>query len=77
LIWQQLVASQEMNPKRRQELVDIITQAELSLGREKIFTISDQIPPVFVGQSTEQHYQNSWKQLLQQRAKWQHVFRNQ
>jgi hypothetical protein len=32
---------------------------------------------VFVGQSTEQHYQNSWKQLLQQRAKWQHVFGNQ
>jgi hypothetical protein len=77
LIWQQLVASRDMDSKRRQELINIITQAEISLGREKIFALSDQLPPVFAGQDTEQHYQTSWKQLLQQRAKWQHVFRNQ
>lgn len=76
LIWQQLVASRDMDPQRRRELADIITQAELALGRERIFEISDQIPPLFTGKSTEQHYQESWNKLLTQRSKWEKVFRN-
>jgi hypothetical protein len=75
-IWQQLVASRDMDPTRRQEIKEIITRAELSLGREHIFRISDQIPPIFVGKTTEQHYQDSWNRLRYQRTKWQDVFRN-
>jgi hypothetical protein len=76
LIWQQLVASRDMDPQRRRDLANIITQAELALGRDKIFEVSDQIPPVFTGKSTEQHYRESWSKLLAQRAKWEKVFRN-
>jgi hypothetical protein len=75
-IWQQLVASRDMNPQRRKELTDIITRAEVALGRQRIFEVSDQIPPIFVGNTTEQHYQDSWNRLRYQRAKWQDVFRN-
>ena len=75
-IWQQLVASRDMNPQRRQELTDIITRAEVAVGQDKIFKLSDQIPPVFRGKTTEQHYQDSWNRLRYQRAKWQDVFRN-
>lgn len=76
LIWQQLVASKDMDPQRRQDLVAIITQAELALGRDRIFEISDQIPPLFTGKSTEQHYRESWAKLLAQRSKWEKVFKN-
>jgi hypothetical protein len=65
-----------MNPQRRKELTDIITRAEVALGRQRIFEVSDQIPPIFVGNTTEQHYQDSWNRLRYQRAKWQDVFRN-
>jgi hypothetical protein len=75
-IWQQLVASRDMDPKRLAEIKEIITRAELALGRDHIFRISDQIPPIFVGKTTEQHYQDSWNRLRYQRAKWQDVFRN-
>jgi hypothetical protein len=76
LIWQQLVASRDMDPQRRRELADILGQATVALGRNKIFEISDQIPPVFAGKTTEQHYIDSWNRLRYQRAKWQDVFRN-
>jgi hypothetical protein len=76
LIWQQLVASRDMDVQRRQELTAIITQAELVLGRDKIFEISDQLPPLFAGKSSEQHYKESWNKLLKQRSKWEKVFRN-
>lgn len=76
-IWQQLVASRDMDPKRLLEIKEIITRAELALTRDHIFRISDQIPPIFVGKTTEQHYQDSWNRLRYQRAKWQDVFRNQ
>ena len=76
LIWQQLVASRDMDSQRRQEIAAIITQAELALGRDRIFEISDQIPPLFSGKSTEQHYRESWNKLLVKRSKWEKVFRN-
>jgi hypothetical protein len=75
-IWQQLVVSREMDSTRRKELTHIITRAELALGQDRIFQLSDQIPPIFVGKTTEQHYQDSWNRLSYQRAKWQDVFRN-
>jgi Tripartite tricarboxylate transporter family receptor len=75
-IWQQLVASKNMDPARRKEIAKIITKAELALGRERILQISDHIPPLFVGKTTEQHYQDSWNRLRYQRVKWQEVLRN-
>lgn len=74
-IWQQLVVSRNMNTDRRKEIEEIITKAELALGPDHIFQLSDQIPPIFFGKTTEQHYKTSWDTLLDQRAKWQHVFR--
>jgi hypothetical protein len=75
-IWQQIVASKNMDSKRRNEIAEIITKAELALGREWILQISDHIPPLFVGKTTEQHYQDSWNRLRYQRTKWQEVLRN-
>ena len=75
-IWQQLVASRDMNPQRRQDLARVIADATQALGRDKIFEISDQIPAMFVGKTTEQHYTDSWNRLRYQRAKWQDTFRN-
>jgi hypothetical protein len=75
-IWQQIIASKNMDPTRRKELAEIITKAELALGRERILQLSDHIPPLFVGKSTEQHYQDSWNRLRFQRTKWQDVLRN-
>jgi hypothetical protein len=75
-IWQQLVASRDMDPVRRKELATIITRAELALGQDQIFQLSDQIPPVFTGKTTEQHYEDSWSRLRFQRAKWQDTFKN-
>lgn len=75
-IWQQLVASRDMDPRRRQELTQIIADATQALGRDRIFEISDQIPAMFVGKTTEQHYTDSWNRLRYQRTKWQDTFRN-
>ena len=75
-IWQQLVASRDMNPQRRQDLSRIIADATQALGRDRIFEISDQIPAMFAGKTTEQHYTDSWNRLRYQRAKWQDTFRN-
>jgi hypothetical protein len=75
-IWQQIIASRDMDPVRQKELTSIITRAEQALGRDKIFGLSDHIPPMFTGKSTEQHYQDSWNQLQYQRSKWRDVIRN-
>ena len=75
-IWQQIIASKNMDSTRRNEIAKIITNAELALGREWILQISDHIPPLFVGKTTEQHYQDSWNRLRYQRTKWQEVLRN-
>ena len=75
-IWQQLVASRDMNPQRRQDLARIIAEATRELGQDRIFEISDQIPPMFVGKTTEQHYTDSWNRLRYQRAKWQDAIKN-
>jgi tripartite-type tricarboxylate transporter receptor subunit TctC len=76
-IWQQIMSAKDMDPQRRKEISDIFTQAERQLGQQEIFKISDQIPPLFYGVSTEQHYNDSWNKLRYYRAKWQDAFRNQ
>lgn len=75
LVWQTILASKNMDAKRRQEITDIFISAERKIGQQEIFKLSDQTPPLFYGVSSEQHFQNNWKKLNNSRDRWRSVFK--
>ena len=75
LIWQTILASKNMNTQRRQEITEIFSSAERTIGQQEIFKWTDQIPPLFYGVSSEQHFRNNWKKLNNSRDRWRSVFK--
>lgn len=73
-IWQQIVSGKNMEPKRRQELSDILAKATIAIGQQEILDISDQIPPIFNNVDSARHYKNSWDKLQNLRSKWRSKF---
>jgi tripartite-type tricarboxylate transporter receptor subunit TctC len=75
LIWQTILASKNMDTKRKQELTEIFTSAERTIGQQEIFKLTDQTPPLFYGVSSEQHFRNNWKKLNNSRDRWRNAIR--
>jgi tripartite-type tricarboxylate transporter receptor subunit TctC len=71
-IWQQIVASKNINESRRKEFEVIFTNATKKIGLVTIQELSDQTPPMFNGVDSQTHYYQSLIQLKAYRAK----FRN-
>jgi hypothetical protein len=74
-IWQTILSSKNMDSQRRQDIGDIFAQAERQIGQTEIFKISDQTPPVFYGLSSEQHFKENWKKLINSRNRWRDAIR--
>lgn len=68
-IWQQIVASRDMNPDRVKELEAIFSNATKKIGLKQIQELSDQTPPVFNNIDSQTHYQQSLLKLKAYRAK--------
>ena len=64
-----------MNTQRRQVITEIFSSAERTIGQQEIFKWTDQIPPLFYGVSSEQHFRNNWKKLNNSRDRWRSVFK--
>lgn len=54
-----VVAGKEMSEGRRKAIGLILDKATLSVGKEEIFRLSAQRPPIFDGVSTDQFYEKS------------------
>lgn len=76
LIWQTILASKNMDTKRRQEITEIFTLAERNIGQQEIFKLTDQTPPLFYGVSSEQHFRNNWKKLNNIRDRWRSIIKD-
>jgi hypothetical protein len=68
-IWQQIVASKNMNPAKIQELNDIFGSATLAIGSKRIQELSDQTPPIFNNVLSTTHYRQSLNKLKSHREK--------
>jgi tripartite-type tricarboxylate transporter receptor subunit TctC len=68
-IWQQIVASTSMPPDRLQEIRNILATATKTVGLEKIQELSDQTPPMFLGITSEEFYNQSLTKLKTYRKK--------
>jgi tripartite-type tricarboxylate transporter receptor subunit TctC len=68
-VWQQLVASKNMNPSKVQEFNDIFSSATLAIGAKRIQELSDQTPPIFNNVSSATHYRQSLDKLKSYREK--------
>jgi tripartite-type tricarboxylate transporter receptor subunit TctC len=69
LIWQQIVASKNMNELKVRELETIFATATKTIGLKKIQEVSDQTPPMFNKVDSRTHYYQSLNQLKAYRAK--------
>jgi tripartite-type tricarboxylate transporter receptor subunit TctC len=68
-IWQQIVASKNMNDAKVKELRAIFTTATKTIGLKTIQELSDQTPPVFNNVDSTAHYNQSLSKLKLYRDK--------
>jgi len=69
-IFQFTMASNNMPEITRNEIEQILKQATLNIGKEKMMEYSDFISPVFYNQSSKQHYYDSISILKSSREKY-------
>jgi len=68
-IWQQIVASKNMNPTQVNDFRSIFTQATKNIGLAQIQQLSDQTPPMFNNVDSAAHYYQSFAKLKSYRVK--------
>jgi tripartite-type tricarboxylate transporter receptor subunit TctC len=69
-IWQQIIASREMQADRFNEIFSIFETATKQIGQSEILSLTDQIVPVLQGRDSKSHFEQSWSFLQNQRQKW-------
>ena len=68
-VFNTIVASKNMDSAKRQELGNILNQAMLDLGQERIVEISDFYPPIFYRQSAQRFHSENVAKLKHSLAK--------
>lgn len=75
-IWHFVLASNQMPMDKRKDIESIFNKAAMNIGKSQLFATSDFVSPLFLGVTSQQHYDTSVTQLKNFRLRYAKEIKN-